>query len=94
MKIESGTGTPYEVQVDSENRLYVLGDTKSFDRHVNEEGRYWTLWADAITAVGANDYFIYLKNTGTTDLVITDIRVSSTVATRLTYESVTGTPTY
>ena len=42
----------------------------------------------------ADDYFFYLTNTGTKDLAITDIRVSTTVAGTLDIKHVSGTPTY
>ena len=91
MKIYSGIGNGgYGAEVDSENRLKVLSHAKKFDRHVNEEGRYWSTYFTN-TPTGANDYFFYCKNTGTSNLHITDIRISSSVTSQITYETVTGT---
>jgi hypothetical protein len=95
MIIYSGTGNgKYAAKVDNENRLKTLAHSMNFDRHSNEEGKYWTVYAAVTSIVGAGDYFFYLKNTGEKDLLITDIRVSSTAATKLIYEHVSGTPTY
>ena len=44
----------------------------------------------AVTPTGADDYFFYLRNDGVNNLFLTDIRISSTVATEITYEHVSG----
>jgi hypothetical protein len=93
MIIDDGTGSGTRAQVDSENRLRTFSVIEGEDRHVNREGKVWSIYAE-VTAAGANDYFFYLKNTGSALLGITDIRISSSVATRLDYDFVTGTPTY
>jgi len=77
-------------EVDSENRLQTLAVTEPFERHLNTEGKVWSIYF-TVTPTGANDLFFYLKNTGTKDLFISNIRVSSTVATTLFYREVTGT---
>jgi len=92
-KILDGTGDGYEARVDSRKRLHVFSVSESEDRYSNSEGLVWS-YTFEVTPTGANDYFFYLKNTGSNDLSISDIRVSSTVQTRLTYEKVTGTPSY
>ena len=92
-KIEDGKGTGVHVGVDSENRMLTLATTQAEDKHSNKEGRVWSIYF-TVTPTAANDYFFYFKNTGTEDIAISDIRVSSTVATQLNYHAVTGTPTY
>lgn len=95
MQIEDGEGSGLKAGVDKENRLKVLGVSEPVDRHVNRtEAKSWSVSFEAVTAAGANDYFFYLKNTGTETYTITDIRISSSVATKIDYDRVSGTPTY
>lgn len=95
MKIEDGAGTGVFAKVDNEQRLRVLAVSEPVDRHVNISSQgQWSI-SITVTPTGANDYFFYLKNTSaSTAYAITDIRISSTVATEITYEHVSGTPTY
>lgn len=81
------------VEVDSESRLKTFAVSVPEDKDINNRGGTFSAFF-TVTPVGANDYFLYFKNTGISDLLITDVRVSSTVATRLTYEIVSGTPSY
>ncbi len=76
--------------VDDENRLAVFAVTQNQDKHANVEGRYWSIFV-SVTPAGINDKFFYLRNEGTKDLVITDVRVSSSVVTQLLYKKVLGT---
>jgi hypothetical protein len=89
MQIEGSSGNVAEV--DDENRLRIFAIGQNEDRHANEDGRYWSVFV-SVTPAGANDKFFYLKNEGTKNLFITDIRVSSSVATQLLYKHVIGTP--
>ena len=77
-------------KVDSENRLSTLAVTESFERHLNREEKVWSVYF-TVTPTGVNDLFFYMKNDGTKDLFISNIRISSTVATTLFYRLVTGT---
>lgn len=92
-EIIDGTGTGFTAQVDSKNRVAVLSTSKPFDKTINEEGGVFSIHF-TVTPAGANDYFFYYKNTGTTDASITDIRISSSVATNILVEHVSGTPSY
>jgi hypothetical protein len=59
---------------------------------VNERlGKVWSLPFKGVDPTGADDYFFYLKNDGTTNIRITDIRISSTVAGLAELQIVTGT---
>ena len=95
MKLEDGKGSGKYAKVDARNKLNVFSVTEPVDRFVNrEEHGQWSL-PFTVTPTGANDYFFYLKNTSqNTVYTISDIRISSTVATEITYEHVSGTPTY
>jgi hypothetical protein len=91
--IKDGTGTGNTAKVNDANQLDVFAVTEPEDKFLNRSGNVYSIEV-SVTPTGANDYFWYLKNTGTNTLTITDIRVSSTVATRLNYKKVSGTPTY
>jgi hypothetical protein len=88
-RIEGGSNGNV-AEVDDEFRLQVFSVTQMADNHANEDGRYWSVFV-SITPTGANDNFFYLKNDGTKNLKITDIRASSSVVTRLLYKHVAGT---
>lgn len=83
----------YTAKVDEENRLYTYAVTEHQDKHSNTEGRYSSVYFE-VTPVGADDYFFYLKNTGLDTKVITDIRISSSVATTIFVDKISGTPSY
>ena len=59
-----------------------------------KEGKVWALDINAIDPVGAADKFFYFENTGSLDIKIHSIRLSSTVAGFFTVKKVTGTPTF
>jgi len=76
-------------EVDNENRMQVASVSEPFDKHRNKEQKAWALYFTN-TPAGANDYFFYIKNTGTKDLDIQDIRISSSVPTQIFYNHVSG----
>ena len=75
--------------VDVSNRLQVFAVSQNEDKLLATLGKYWSVPIN-ITPTGADDYFFYLKNESTKNLFLTDIRISSTVATEITYEHVSG----
>jgi hypothetical protein len=79
--------------VDEAGRLKTFAVSEPEDKFLNQSGGVHSIYFD-VTPAGANDYFYYLENTGTSNLLITDIRISSTVATYIYYEYVSGTPSY
>lgn len=81
------------VNVDDDGRLTVFADTQPWEEHRNREGAALSLHF-TVAAAGANDFFWYFKNTGTSDVFLHKIRMSSTVATEVTLESVIGTPAF
>jgi hypothetical protein len=93
VSLKSG-GSGNVQKVNRNHQAHVLSSSYANDLVANlRDEKVWSIYFTA-TATGANDYFFYLKNNGDKTLRITDIRVSSTVATRLEYDIVTGTPTY
>ena len=88
-----GSGVQIAV-IDSEGRLHTHATIVHEDKVANEDGRYWSIDIPDIDPVGANDYFLYIKNTGIVDLGLTDWRLSSNAATRVDIDWVDGVPAY
>jgi hypothetical protein len=79
-------------RVTDANELMVRGAVETIDFHsTNSHQKYWSLPFEDIDPTAADDYFFYLKNTGTTDLSIPDIRISTTVAGAVQVHWVSGT---
>ena len=93
MAIIQDPATGKTATVDDENRLKTYAVTQEENKHTNIEGFSNSIYFE-VTPAGANDKFFYLQNTGTEDLTITDVRISSTVATNILLDQVTGTPIY
>jgi hypothetical protein len=93
LQIQDGSGSSYQAKVDSFNRLNTFTVSEREDRNLNKEGKVHSAYF-SVTPAGANDYFFYLKNTGTLDLFVTDVRISCTVASTIYYNHVSGTPSY
>ena len=79
--------------VDSENRLTVASVSQEIDKHSNVLGHYDVIFF-VVNPTGANDYGFYLKNNGTEDIAVTDMRIISTVPGLVFLDHVTGTPAY
>lgn len=75
------------------SRLQVGSVSRPEDKNLNTQGRTFSLSFD-VTPAAANSYFFYLKNTGLFDLLLTDVRIRSSVASAFDYDYVTGTPVY
>lgn len=91
MNLEGHNGKVAEV--DDKHRLLTFSVSEPEDKHLNQEGGVHSIYFD-VDPTGADAYFYYLKNKGEHEILITDIRVSSTVSTYLYYEMVSGDPTY
>ena len=91
-KIKDGTGQAYEAQVDSRNRLSTVSVSENFDSRVNKEsGKVWSIPFEGLNPDGADDFVLFIENTGDKVLHIADIRVmADTTATQLKVHSVTG----
>jgi len=90
MKITDGTGSGREAEVDSENRLKTFSITEVEDKHINRDGKQWSLYF-TVTPTGAGDYFFYLKNTGSNELAISDVRIMCDSVDTINYHFVSGT---
>jgi len=92
MRLLDGEGNGPWAGVDSNHRLKVISVQETVDRNVNRiDHKVWSLPFEGIDPVGADDYFVYIRNTGTKDLAVTDVRVESTVAGVVEVHHVSGT---
>lgn len=91
MQIQGPNGAVANVSQDSQLEAFAVSEPE--DKFINQRGGVHSIYF-SVTPAGAGDYFYYLKNNGTSDLNITDIRIKSSVATTIYYDYVTGTPTY
>ncbi len=92
--ISDGKGGGALASVDSINRLEVHALDDDRLQAING-GLVWSLGFDQIDPVGADDFFVYIKNTSSDQTYLfTDLRVSSTVAGSVEIHKVTGTASY
>lgn len=95
MKVRDATGSSRGARVNIENRLDVESVVRPIEQHINEKyHKIFSLPFDAIDPVGADDYFVYFKNTGTKDLHFVTLRIRSTVIGTVEIHSVTGTAVF
>lgn len=79
-------------EVNADNQLETHAVTRSDAEYHNEvKQRYYTFPFDAIDPTTTDDYFVYIGNTSTNKLIITELSISSTVAGFVAVHSVTGT---
>ena len=93
MQIDDGTGKGFAVKVTSENRLSADSIARTFPQHINEEsGEVWQVTFEGLDPTASDDLVLYVQNTGTPDLHISQITVSVTTAiSQITIHEVTGT---
>jgi archaellum component FlaG (FlaF/FlaG flagellin family) len=91
--IEDGEGSGRVAGVDAERRLRTLATSEDFDAHINKESnKVWSIPFEGLNPDGADDYVVYIKNTGDKVLHVSDIRVmADTAATQLEVHAVSGT---
>ena len=93
--IKDGSGTGNTLRINEENRADVESVTRTIDQHINEiYEKTFSISLDGIDPVGADDYFYYMKNTGTKNIHIEDMMVRSTVAGSVELHHVTGTASF
>lgn len=91
LKGGAGGDFDYTAGVNVDGQLLVKSESQSHDRELADQGFVWSL-PFSKTPTGAGDHFFYIKNTGTVELHITDIRIRSASAETYTIQKVTGTP--
>jgi hypothetical protein len=90
--IKDGSGTGNTLRINKENRADVEAVSRPIGQHINElYEKQWTLFFEAIDPTGADDYFFYMKNTGTKNIHVTKSRFTSSVAGTVEFHHVTGT---
>ena len=80
-------------EVDGEHRLQVYATSQDLPQTLLFKGLLSSVFFQ-VTPVSSDDYFFYLKNTGTVDIGFNMVNISSTVPTKIMIESVIGTPVY
>ena len=80
-------------EVDDNNRLQTYATVQNLEQTLLFQGLLSSVFFQ-VTPAAANDYFFYIKNTGVVDIGFNFVAMSSTVATKVLIESVTGTPVY
>lgn len=92
-QIEDGTGSGKNAKVNSGNRLFTSSVNQLYDFYINKEsGKVWSVPFEGLNPAGADDYVVYIKNTGTKDLLVSDVRVSvDTAVSQIEIHTVTGT---
>ena len=88
-----GAGPKTGLNINEAGQAQTFSVTEPEDKHVNRDGRTWTLKLTE-TPVGVGDYIFYIKNTGADTLAITDVRAIAGAATTLEIDQVSGTPTF
>ena len=79
-------------RVNTIGQLNIAGPVETVDYHATVHfQKYWSLPFEDVDPTAADDYFFYLKNTGTVNLSVPDIRLSTTVAGAVQVKWVTGT---
>lgn len=93
--IKDGSGTGNTLRINSENRADVESVSRSITQHINEKyEKHLSITFEAIDPVGADDYFLYIKNTGTKNLHLTKFRFKTTVIGTIELHHVTGTASF
>jgi len=73
--LKDGRGTGQTAKIDTEGRIHTYATTENEELHVNRHNSEHFITYVDITPTGANDYFFYLKNTHTLDLIINWYRI-------------------
>lgn len=85
--------TSNTMKIDSNFRAQTFSVISAEDRQENLNGNTWSVTTE-VTPAATDDFFFYIKNTGTVSLHITDIRIKSSVITDITWHKVSGIPTF
>lgn len=93
IEIKNAKGTGDGLEIDPQGRAQTRSTQSTLDFYVNENtGKVWSLPFEGLNPAGADDYVVYIKNTGAKDLAISDIRImADTAATQIEIHKVTGT---
>lgn len=88
----SSGGGINEAIVDATGRLHVEADTRPIEEEINEDNaRAWAIVVEDLDPTDADDYFLYIKNTGEKSLELYEIEFETTVVGSIELHHVTGT---
>lgn len=93
--IDNGSiGPNRSASVNVYHQLETFSVTEPAERFANKrDGKTWSILSESL-AVGPGDYIFYFKNTGNEPLEITEIAITSSAATTIYLDKVSGTPTH
>jgi len=81
----------FKLKISAAGSAKVDAATETEDRHINiNHKKVWSLPFEGIDPTGADDYFLRVTNTGSTNLAVTDFRLESTVSGTVEVHSVSG----
>jgi len=90
-----GSGSGLFADVNADFQLLTDATARHRSEFLNgKDGKVWALDIDAIAPVGAADKFFYIQNTGTVNIKVHSLRLSSTVAGFVSVKKVTGTASF
>jgi len=93
MMVEDGKGTGNKTAVNDENQLETSAVCIDMIEHKNKDHHVvWYLPLDAVAPSGATKFFYLGNNAGQFNVVVSKIRISSTVAGVFRFLKVTGVP--
>ena len=93
MMIEDGTGTGNKAEVNDEHQIETSAVCMDMVEHKNKDHHVvWYLPLDAVAPSGATKFFYIGNSAGQLNVVVSKIRLSSTVAGIFRFVKVTGTP--
>lgn len=93
MMIEDGKGTGTKTEVNDENQLETSAVCIDMIEHKNKDHHVvWYLALDAVAPSGATKFLYIGNNAGQLNVVVSKIRLFSTVAGIFRFLKVTGTP--
>lgn len=85
----------YGLRVSQEGRAQVDSVVETADRHINRtHQKVWSLPYEGVDPAAADDYFLYIRNGGLTNLAISDFRVESSVVGTVEVHAVSGTAAF
>ena len=93
MMIEDGKGTGFKTEVNDENQLETSAVCIDTIEHKNKEHQVvWYIPMDAVAPSGATKFLYIGNNAGQLNVVVSKVRISSSVAGIFRFLKVTGTP--
>ena len=91
MEITSAGVIPHGQIINSRGEAHVFSTSESEIRRIVEEsGKVWTHTFKALNPAGNDDYVIWLQNTGPVNIILHELRVRASAATRVDIDEVTG----